>query len=419
MAKEREETAADRESGDLERTLDLIGDSAASEPVQTGDTDRQAALAPDDTLVGRYTIESFVASGGMGEVYRATDQALGISVALKTIRPRIASDPAALRRFKQEVLLARSVSHPNVCRIYDLGLDEGRDILFITMEYLAGKTLSERIHSGGAMLAADALPLLRQLADALDAAHRAGIIHRDFKSENVMLTVSGDGAPRALITDFGLALAARKEVGGGAREQAREIVGTLSYMAPEQLTGGCVGPASDLYSLGVVLFEMVTGRLPFERVNSLEAALARLATPAPAPSLFVPIEPQWDEVILRLLSKNSADRPASGRDVILRLEGEAVEGQKARHFLPAEHDVFVGRSADLRVLRCRLEGDGGCRGFGAGVTDAVGPPSSRLLTLVGPGGTGKTRLALNYGWESLARWPGGVWFGLVQGDKRG
>src|SRR2546425_4039690 len=130
-------------------------------------------------LAGRYRIDAFLAEGGMGRVYRAHDLELDVPLALKTIRDEVASDPGALRRFKQEVLMARSVSHPNVCRIFDLGRDEPHGVSFLTMEFLAGETLSSRIASRGALEPSERLPLARQMAEALDAAHRAGILHRD------------------------------------------------------------------------------------------------------------------------------------------------------------------------------------------------------------------------------------------------
>ena len=154
-------------------------------------------LQPRDVLAGRYEIESYIASGGMGQVYRAHDFDLGVSLALKTIRPDVSSDPASLRAFKREVLLARSVTHPNVCRIFDLGHDQATGLSFLTMEFLPGENpgrsnRNQRRHG----LPAKSLPLIRQMASALDAAHRAGIVHRDFKSRKRHLGPKRRGGPR-------------------------------------------------------------------------------------------------------------------------------------------------------------------------------------------------------------------------------
>lgn len=388
----------------------------------------QPAFHPGDLLADRYRIERFLARGGMGEVYCAHDLELGVPVALKTIRPEIATDPAALRGFKREVLTARSVTHANVCRIFDLGhhRDDARSASFLTMEFLPGDTLASRIRKEGRLSGEDALPILQQLADGLDAAHRAGIVHRDFKSANVILA-PGAGAPRVVITDFGLAMAAEwtgagtgavaapgissrsGEDGGGVMSDATvdsfdpgqpEICGTPAYMAPEQVRGERVGPAADLYALGVTLFEMRTGQLPFLGETPLETARLRLTTPPPRPSNVVELEPEWESAILKLLSLDPAERFGNAGDVVRVFSdhGDALDRAHAasaprpRHSLPAEHDAFVGRREILASLSTALEA------------------SAAFITLLGVGGTGKTRLARRYGWERLEAWPGGVWF---------
>lgn len=390
-----------RENRDLDATRPIGFDGRPTEPsapihANTSE-DASAALRAGTILSGRYQISRFIARGGMGEVYEAQDLDLGIRVALKTIRPEIASDPPALRRLKQEVLLARSVSHPNVCRIFDFGrhVMDTKDLSFLTMEYLEGETLSQRLEVRGPFSTASALPVVRQLADALGAAHLAGIVHRDFKSANVMLTPAESGE-RAVIADFGLALATHDDkdeaAGSEGDAAASEIAGTPAYMAPEQVIGKRAGPAADLYSLGVVLYEMVTGTVPFRRPTLLETARARLTDDPPAPTSLVAISPAWETTILRLLARDPAARFSRAADVVRALEGEAPALPTARHSLPAEHDAFIGRAPELASIATALE--------------------SRpcLLTLFGPGGTGKTRLARRYGWESLGRWPGGVWF---------
>ncbi len=388
-------------------------------PAAPGSRSKNWAVLPAGlVLAHRYRIEAFLASGGMGRVYRVHDLELDATLALKTLHPDIASDPASLRRFKQEVLLARSVTHPHVCRIFDLSRDEERNLTFLTMEYLRGETLGAYLRRNGPLAAEQALIWVRQLAEALDTAHRVGIVHRDLKSANVMIVAEG-GEGRAVITDFGLAIAIERgaavEPGpanasdalasashGGPRSttsaalQLGPIVGTPAYMSPEQVRGGPVGPASDLYALGVVLFEMRTGQLPFPAATPRAAALAHLTMDPRRPGTLAPVEAHWEETILRLLAKDPARRFASAREVVLALEGRLERETRARFVLPAEPDALVGRGNELLALAEALE--------------SSSRPGTRVLTVVGPGGTGKTRLATSYGWASLSRWPGGVWF---------
>ncbi len=387
------------------------------------DASEEWSVLPVGTVLAhRYRIERYLASGGMGRVYRVRDLELDDApLALKTLRSNIARHPAALRRFKQEVLLARSVTHPHVCRIFDLGRDEARDLTFLTMEYLPGETLGAHLRQHGRVEAEQALFWVRQLAEALDTAHRAGIVHRDFKSTNVMIVPDGERS-RAVVTDFGLAMAIERgtpgesspdawhsqhtstfDVAPGASQgptkspELGRMVGTPAYMSPEQVRGGPVGPASDLYALGVVLFEMRTGQLPFREMTPREVVRAHLTRDPPSPRTLAPVEEDWERIIMRLLSKEPEKRFATARDVVLALEGRFERDMWTRFHLPAEPDAFVGRTDELRALAEALE-------------VPKGATSTRLLTLVGPGGSGKTRLATSYGWASLSRWPGGVWF---------
>ena len=369
-------------------------------------------LGPGDLVADRYRVESFLDRGGMGEVYKATDELLDVQVALKIISTRAASNLASLQGFKREVLLARSITHPNVCRIYDLGWDAERDVAYLTMEFLAGRTLREQIRSVGPLEPAEALPLFKQLADGLNAAHRAGVIHRDFKSGNIMLVEERDTV-RAVILDFGLAL----ECGDSADSSrqttpSRKVVGTPAYMAPEQVTLGDLTPSSDLYALGVVMFEAMTGRLPFEYQTPLEVALAHVNDSPPSPGEYVELEPVWEDAILKLLAKAPRDRFPTASDAVLALEGREVVDPAPRYALPAVRDSFIGRGDELDSLARHLEGRRQQLHAASGQVKSFAREKGRrqLVTLLGPGGTGKTRLALEYGWHSLPRWPGGVWF---------
>jgi hypothetical protein len=287
----------------------------------------QATAAPSTLQTGelvadRYRIERLIASGGMGEVYEALDVELSARVALKTLRADRQRQPDGTTRVKQEILLARMVNHPNVCRPFDFGfhwLEGGTaEVAFFTMELLEGVTLAERI-SASRMTEAQALPIATQMAEALDAAHRAGVIHRDFKSSNVMLV---GAEPRAVVTDFGVARVdepAEPQMSGFTAD----FVGSPAYMAPEQVTRRePVGRAADIYALGVVLFEMVTGGLPFEAETPLATAVRRVEEEAPRARSRAPgLDSRWDAAIARCLQRGPTRRFASAQDVIHALTG--------------------------------------------------------------------------------------------------
>ena len=268
-------------------------------------------------LAGRFRILRHLGQGGMGEVFEAEDLQLKDHVALKIIRPDLASNPQVAARFKQEIRLGKRVAHPNVCRIHDLGSaksDEGVETLFLTMEFLCGETLSSRIKRGP-MSVAEALPLIADMADGLDAAHRAGVVHRDFKSGNVMLVGSGDRT-RAVITDFGLARALREGEENLALTKPGTVAGTVDYMAPEQIRGEELTPSADIYSFGVVIYQMVTGRLPFIRNSDVGVAVQHLHDEPPSPRQFAPdLDPNWEAAILCCLKKAPEERFSSGSQV--------------------------------------------------------------------------------------------------------
>jgi len=257
-------------------------------PAERGAVALVASFEPGALLAGRYRIDRLLGVGGMGEVYEALDQSLGEPVALKTVRATVADHPRAVERLKSEVLLARRVTHPNVCRIFDFGLHApGGDQLlpFLTMELLTGTTLAARIRDRRPLAPAQMIDVARQLAAGLRAAHGVEVIHKDLKADNVMLVEEAGGALRAVITDFGLA-ATRALVEAAAETTASHFSGTPGYVAPERLAGAPVTEATDVYSLGVVMTDMLTNALPSERshlpapvadAEGAEAPLARLA----------------------------------------------------------------------------------------------------------------------------------------------
>lgn len=282
----------------------------------------------------------------MGEVYEAEDQELHERVALKTILPRFSLNDAAQVRFRQEVNLARKVTHPNVCRVFDVfrhpstpDAASGDGILFVTMELLAGETLAGRLAKSGRLPSAEALPIALQLSDALAAAHAAGIVHRDFKSANVMLVPSEGGGTRAVVMDFGIAHTFAPTSPDSVTHtltSAGEIVGTPAYMAPEQLEGRTITPATDVYALGLVLYEMLTGIRPFENMSLVEAAMARLRHPPRSGRRFAGgMDRRWARVIDRCLEYDPARRFPAAADV-----GRALR-QKARPGIPRMAAAWV------------------------------------------------------------------------------
>ncbi len=271
------------------------------------------AFRPDQTLAGRYRIVRFIGQGGMGEVYEAEDLELRERVALKTIRPDVATDEQALERFKREIHLARKVTHPNVCRIFDLQFhgvaseSGGRQgaTTFLTMELLEGETLSQYLQRAQRIIPTQAFPMVAQMADGLAAAHRAGIVHRDFKSANVILVPSNDyeGGMRVVITDFGLArLSATAETSLATVSRSGEVVGTPAYMAPEQVRGEDLTAAADIYAFGIVLYELITGDLPFKGGSAISVAVRRLEQAPPSPRSYIPdLDLKWEGAILHCL----------------------------------------------------------------------------------------------------------------------
>jgi tetratricopeptide (TPR) repeat protein len=289
-------------------------------------------LRTGEVVLDRYEIRRFIGAGGMGEVYEALDRELGETIALKTVALTTLDDQRSIARLKAEVQLARRITHPNVCRIFDFGVHLRRrpgliaePVPLLTMELLAGETLAASLRGGAPLTTSAARPILDQILAGLGAVHGAGIVHRDLKAENVFLVTRGPTERRAVLMDFGLARAALPE-GQGPGSFSHALVGTAAYMAPEQVEGRPVSFASDIYAAGVLLFEMVTGRLPFVGATTMEVALARLKGDPPRPSALVPgLDPRWEEVILRCLAREPADRFRSVEEI-----GRALDGSSDR-----------------------------------------------------------------------------------------
>jgi len=278
---------------------------------------------PGEVVAGRYRVIRFIARGGSGEVYEVEDFELRARVALKTLRPELADDDLLLARFRREINLSRRITHANVCRIFDLGFHpspRGR-VTFLTMELLAGESLRCRIQRAGPLKAPEALPIVAQMAEGLSAAHAYGVVHRDFKSDNVMLVpASANGGPRVVVTDFGMAQSAEPS----GLTTSTGLKGTPAYMAPEQVSSGNVGPAADVYALGVVMYEMMTGELPFRGGTAMEVAVRRLTTQPQSPRRVAPdLDPHWERAILRCLEREPEKRYPAAGDVAAALRDPA------------------------------------------------------------------------------------------------
>jgi tRNA A-37 threonylcarbamoyl transferase component Bud32 len=278
------------------------------------------------TLLGnRYRLGERIAAGGMGAVYRAVDETLGRQVAVKALRRELADDPTFLERFRREARAAAGLSHPGVAGIYDYGEVGGQP--FIVMELVDGETLAERVAAKGRLPWREAFAIGEQVAAALAAAHAHGLVHRDVKPANILLGHDG----RAKVTDFGIAQAAQT----ATLTRTGMVLGSANYVAPEQAKGGHVGPAADLYSLGCVLFEAVTGETPYLGGNAVAIATQHVSAPVPDPREHRPdLPPEAAALITRALQKQPGARFPSGTAMAAALAAARRE-EGATRVLPA------------------------------------------------------------------------------------
>lgn len=258
------------------------------------------------TLNGRYRLHALLGQGGMAVVWDAEDLLLGRRVAVKALRPEYAADPDVIQRFRREARAAAALSHPNIVAVYDVGEDAGTH--YIVMEFVEGQTLKEFLARHGALDPSQVVQLGAQLAAAIDHAHRHGVIHRDVKPHNILLTPD----LQVKVADFGIAVA----VGTPTVTQAGTVWGSALYMAPEQVQGRGNSPATDIYALGVVLYEMATGVPPFQGDSPLSVALQHLEEePTPPREINPRVPPALEATILRALAKDPASRPATASEL--------------------------------------------------------------------------------------------------------
>jgi eukaryotic-like serine/threonine-protein kinase len=290
-------------------TSDPAGGSTPPPPLAPTRTTESAIqrLAAGSLLAGRYRILELVGVGGMGMVYRAEDEQLDLPVAVKVLRPDLAQERQRLERFKQELVLARQVSHPNVVRTHDLGSDG--EIVFLTMDFVPGRSLDQLLAAEERLAPDQAAGIARQIASGLAAAHAAGVVHRDLKPGNILV----DDAGRAAISDFGVA----RSLAGPGPTRPGSVVGTLDYLAPEQARGEEIDGRADLYALGILLFEMLTGKLPFAGGSEAEMLAQRLTgSTRDLSSTGVQVPGRLAAIVRRLLQRDRARRYQSAREVL-------------------------------------------------------------------------------------------------------
>lgn len=322
-------------------------------------------FAPGEVLADRFRIVRFIAAGGMGEVYEAEDLTLKDNLAIKTIRPEVLQQSNALARFKREVQLARRVTHPNICRVFDLfwhkrAAGEAESVIvFVSMELLQGETLSERIRRAGRFTAQEALPLINQIASGLEAAHRVGIVHRDLKPGNVILVPDrNENQIRSVITDFGLAFRTGVDANKSADLTATQgVFGTPAYMAPEQIEGKEVTKLADIYALGLVIYEMVTGEHAFPADTPLASAAKRLSNSVVSPKRFATeLNNTWEQTIIRCLQRDPSARYSSALDVAKSLSEETPKLSTARQLPVVPRYGRLARIALITVLFFAIAG---------------------------------------------------------------
>ncbi|HEY7411790.1 MAG TPA: protein kinase, partial [Vicinamibacteria bacterium] len=342
----------------------------------------------DGRTIGHYEVIEKLAQGGMGAVYRARDLRLDRQVALKTLPPEMTSDQTRRRRFIQEARAASALNHPNIITIYEIAEWEGADL--IAMELIEGRTLRELTETRGELAAR--LPLMRQVAEAVAVAHAAGIVHRDIKPDNVMLRPDG----YVKVLDFGLARLSRSsDSRSDTATQPGVVLGTLRYMSPEQARGDTASTASDVFSMGVLFYELATGAHPFYSGPGSATAFAILSQPAAPPARLNPeIPPAFESLILRMLTKEAVLRP-SAADVRAELELLTRSGPAAAvpRLAPVRRQS-VGREPERQALEAAFA--------------AASTGSGTMVCITGEPGLGKTTLVEEF-LEELRAGPGTVW----------
>ena len=362
-------------------------------------------LSPEMRLGQRYRLASRIAVGGMGEVWKAEDTVLEREVAVKALLPSLLNEPGFAKRFAAEAKTVAALSHPNIVNVHDYGeaeLPSGDTTAYLVMEYVDGISLHEMISERGRIAPEELMPILASVAEALQHAHDHGVIHRDIKPGNILIRSSDN---RAVLTDFGIA----RSGASGDLTQTGAVMGTASYIAPEQAEGTGVLPASDMYSLGVVAFHGLTGRRPFDAENPIELALHHVRTPAPP--LPEELPPGVRAFVERSMSKNPSHRFATGAEM----------AAAARAALTARPPTSVMPNVQQLPPGAGVVGMGGPA---AAVAEPPGGTPPGRIDLGGPqpgpsagGGVNKALLAALVGVVALVLVGGMVWLTLLDNEN--
>src|SRR4051794_11148921 len=369
-----------------------------------GHASGSAAMLGEGSSIGPFRVEGTLAHGGMGVVYRATEVALDRPGALKVINPALAWEPGFRERFGREARFAASVDDPHIVPVYAAGDCDG--VLYIAMRLVEGTDLRSVIAAEGALDSGRAVDIVAQVASALDAAHARGLVHRDVKPANVLIA-QHDGRDHAYLTDFGVTKGAGSV---SSLTAAGQWAGTVDYVAPEQIRGEPVGAATDVYSLGCVLFESLTGVVPFPRDNDLAKLWAHGSDPPPSPSdEVVEVPVALAAVVQRAMAKRAEDRFATAGELGAAALGAIRVGERSaaslpplRHSvpaaartsrLPAPLTPTIGRESDRAAAASLLRRDG-----------------VRMVSLLGPGGVGKSRFAVEFARAVEGDFAHGAWF---------
>ncbi len=338
-------------ASDPEATIAAAGATGWSVPIQKiSERDPSTPLEPGTILGERYEILQRLGEGGMGAVYKARDNELDRLLALKVIRPELAGHPDILRRFKQELILARQVTHKNVIRIFDLGMADGRK--FITMDYIDGRDLKSILVERDKLPPAEAVPIVQQICRGLEAAHVEGVVHRDLKPQNIMLDANG----RVWVMDFGLARS--MDLVGMTRTGA--LMGTPDYMSPEQARAAKVDARSDIFSLGIIFYEILTGQLPFKADTMMATLLKRVQEkPAPPSAVDPAIPQQLSDVVMKCLEVDVARRYQTTGEILADLSGETAGASMVQAPIASLADIGPGSQFGPRYTIESVIGEGG------------------------------------------------------------
>ncbi len=299
-----------------------------------------AEALPIGTLIGEYQVERVLGEGGMGSVYGARHPVIGKRVAIKVLKMDLSKDPALVRRFVDEARAVNKIGHPNIIDIFSFGqLPDGRQ--YFVMEYLEGETLGERL-AQGAMPADEARRLLLQVCEALEAAHREKVVHRDLKPENIWIARPRHGEPYVKVLDFGIAKLLESDTVNVT--QTGVALGTPLYMSPEQCLGQGVDHRTDIYAMGVLLYQVYAGRVPFDGRSFAEVLAQQLTATPPPPSQWKSLSPAVDAVILGCLEKDPAKRPQTAAELGLALRSALVDASGQTALLSAVSESEQGQA---------------------------------------------------------------------------